>query len=260
MDYYDKLKSRTSNHRRLSGLHSLLAPKPRYGDKKPIGRRKEFKVLAPLLCSRDRPAPPGHFRAKEVPARYDARAGCLSERTTMTTNATSGQEPDASDANQQPTSEADSKSHETVHTAGDWMLLVTSEGYVEAREDKGPYEGARYFTTRSKTWAPRGADYRYGKSIEKVLARYAHETRFERDPNDGEHGAALRRGIINALQSVAPTTFPGDTDRQPVGVVHVNAPTGPSTYIVSEDGTDTGTYATFYSFEDASESATEAGR
>jgi hypothetical protein len=176
----------------------------------------------------------------------------------MTTNATREQEPDASDASQQPTSEADATSHETVHSAGDWMLLVTAEGYVEAREDNGPYEGARYFTTRSTVWAPRGADYRYGKSIEDVLARYVHETRFERDTD--EHGAALRRGIINALQSVAPTTFPGDTDRQPVGVVHVNAPTGPSTYIVSEDGTDTGTYATFYPFEDASESATEADR
>jgi hypothetical protein len=173
----------------------------------------------------------------------------------MTTNATREQEPDASDANQQPTSEADASSHETVHSVGDWMLLVTAEGYVEAREDNGPYEGARYFTTRSKAWAPRGADYRYGKSIEKVLARYAHETRFERETD--EHGAALRDGIIDALQSVAPTTFPNDTDRQPVGVIHVNAPTGPSTYIVSEDGADAGTYATFYPFESASDSATE---
>jgi hypothetical protein len=178
----------------------------------------------------------------------------------MTTNATSGQEPDASHASQQPTSEADASSRETVHTTDDWALVVRADGAVEARTH-WPNGDLRAFTTAPTAEAPdASATYRYGKSIEKVLARYTHETRFERDPNAGEHGAALRAGIIDALQSVAPTTFPDDTDRQPVGVVHVNAPTGPSTYIVSEDGTDTGTYATFYPFENASESATEAGQ
>jgi hypothetical protein len=174
----------------------------------------------------------------------------------MTTNATREQEPDASHASQQPTSEADASSRQTVHTTGEWALVVRADGAVEARTHY-PNGDPKAYTTASTDEAPdASATYRYGKSIEKVLARYGHETRFERDPNAGEHGAALRRGIIDALQSVAPTTFPDDTDRQPVGVVHVNAPTGPSTHIVSEGGTDTGTYATFYPFE----SATEAGR
>ena len=175
----------------------------------------------------------------------------------MTTNATREQEPDASHASQQPTSGA---AVETVHTTDEWALVVRADGAVEARTH-WPNSDLRAFTTAPTAEAPdASATYRYGKSIEKVLARYAHETRFERDPNDGEHGAALRRGIIDALCTLTPATFPDDTDRQPVGVVHVNAPTGPSTHIVSEGGTDTGTYATFYPFENASESATEAGR
>jgi hypothetical protein len=178
------------------------------------------------------------------------------EQTAMTTNATSGQEPDASDANQHPTSEADA---ETVHSVNDWRLVVRADGRVEARTH-WPNGDPKTFTTAPTDEAPEpSATYRYGKTIEGVLARYAHETRFERDPNEGEHGAALRRDIIDALCTLAPETAPG-TDRQPVGVVHVNAPTGPSTHIVSEDGTDTGTYATFYPFENASESATEADR
>jgi hypothetical protein len=175
----------------------------------------------------------------------------------MTTNTTREQEPDASDASQQPTSGA---ATETVHATDEWALVVRSDGRVEARTHY-PNGDPKTFTTSPTDQAPEAsATYRYGKTIEGVLARYAHETRFERDPNDGEHGAALRRGIIDALCTLAPTTFPDDTDRQPVGVVHVNAPTGPSTYIVSEDGTDTGTYATFYPFKNASETITEAGR
>jgi hypothetical protein len=173
----------------------------------------------------------------------------------MTTNATREQEPDASTVNQQPTSEAGG---ETIHTTGDWALVVRADGAVEARTH-WPNGEPKTFTTAPASEAPEAsATYRYGRGIEGILARYVHETRFERDTH--EHGAALRRDIIDALQSHAPTTFPGDTDRQPVGVVHVNAPTGPSTYIVSEDGADTRTYATFYPFENASESVTEAGR
>ena len=173
----------------------------------------------------------------------------------MTTNATRKQEPDASDASQQPTSEADA---ETVHTTDEWALVVRADGAVEARTH-WPNGDSKAYTTAPTDQAPESsATSRYGKTVEGVLARYAHETRFERDPNAGEHGAALRRAIIEALQSVAPTTFPDGSDDQPVGVVHVNAPTGPSTHIVSEGGTDTGTYATFYPFENAS--ATEAGR
>ena len=164
----------------------------------------------------------------------------------MTTNAISGQEPDESAADQQPTSEADSTSHETVHLVGDWMLLVTAEGYVEARKDNGPYEGARYFTTRSTVWAPRGADYRYGKTIEDVLARYTHETRFERDEN--EHGAALRDGIIDALQSVATDATCGRSEcsERATHVRHVNAPTGPKTAIVCDDHATGGSYVTLH--------------
>ena len=162
----------------------------------------------------------------------------------MTTNATRRQEPDASDASQQPTSEADGTNHETVHSAGDWMLLVTAEGYVEAREDEGPYEGARYFTTRSEAWAPRGAVYRYGKTIEDVLARYARETRSERDAD--EHGAALRDGIISALQSVATDATCGrsECDGCVPHVRHVNAPTGPKTVIVCGEHATEGRYVT----------------
>ena len=162
----------------------------------------------------------------------------------MTTNAISGQESDESAADQQPTSEVDAKSHKTVHSAGDWMLIVTAEGYVEAREDKGPYEGARYFTTRSEAWAPRGAVYRYGKTIEDVLARYARETRSKRDPN--EHGAALRDGIISALQSVGTDVTCGRSEcsGRATHVRHVNAPTGPKTAIVCGEHATAGTYVT----------------
>ena len=169
----------------------------------------------------------------------------------MTTNATREQESDASHASQHPTSEADSTSHETVHAVGDWMLLVTAEGYVEAREDSGPYEGARYFTTRSTVWAPRGADYRYGKSIEDVLARYTHETRFERDSD--EHGAALRDGIIDALQTVATDPTCGECGEHATHVRHVNAPTGPKTAIACDDHATTGTYVTLYALDSATE-------
>jgi hypothetical protein len=168
----------------------------------------------------------------------------------MTTNATREQEPDASDASQHPASEADATSHETVHAAGDWMLLVTAEGYVEAREDNGPYEGARYFTTRSTVWAPRGADHRYGKTIEDVLARYTHETRFERDT--GEHGAALRNGVINALQSVA-TDATCSCGEHATHVHHVNAPTGPKTAVVCDDHATEDTYVTLHTLGNSRE-------
>jgi hypothetical protein len=162
----------------------------------------------------------------------------------------SGQDPDTSTADQHPASEADA---ETVHTTADWTLAVRADGRVEARTH-WPNGDPKTYTTASTDEAPDpSATYRYGKTIEGVLARYAHETRFERDPNESEHGAALRDGIIEALCTLAPTTFSDGSDGQPVGIVHVNAPTGPSTYVVSEDGIDTGTYATFYPFENASE-------
>lgn len=138
-----------------------------------------------------------------------------------------------------------------VHSTGGWRLAVRENGAVEAESE--PYDGTKRWTTKEyDSSVPPRSEYRYGKSIEKIIARYAHETRFERDPE--EHGGALRRGIIEALCTLAPTTFP-DSDNQPVGVVYINAPTGPSTHIVSEDYTDTATYATFHPFETESESA-----
>jgi hypothetical protein len=154
----------------------------------------------------------------------------------------------AAAAGDEPNSEV-----EEVHAVGDWALVVRADGAVEARthwDDGEP----KTFTTAPTAEAPRpGATFRYGKTIEGVLARYAHETRFDRDPNEGEHGAALRDGIIEALCAFAPEALPGDTSGQPVGVIHVNAPTGPSTHIVSESGADPGMYATFYPFESADE-------
>ena len=140
---------------------------------------------------------------------------------------------------------------EEVHAVGDWALVVRPDGAVEARTH-WPDGEPMIFTTAPTDEAPYpGATYRYGMTIERVLARYTHETRFDRDLNEGENGAAFRRGIIEALCEFAPTTFPDGSDGQPVGVVHVNAPTGPSTSIVNESGADTGTYATFYPFENA---------
>jgi hypothetical protein len=175
----------------------------------------------------------------------------------MTTNATRGQESDASPADHHPTSEADG---ETVHSVGDWALVVRTDGRVEARTH-WPNGDQRTFTTAPVEQAPEpSATYRYGKSIEKVLARYTHETRFDRDLNEGENGATFRRGIIEALCEFAPTEFPGDTEGRPVGVIHVNAPTGPSTTLVNEDASADGTYATFYPFETVSESTTGENR
>ena len=136
-----------------------------------------------------------------------------------------------------------------IHAVGGWALVVQADGAVEARthwENGDP----KVFTTAPEHEAPdASATYRYGKTIEGVLARYTHETRFDRDLNDRENGAAFRRGIIETLCELAPTEFPGGGEGRPVGVVHVNAPTGPSTTIVSEDGSAAGKYATFHPFE-----------
>jgi hypothetical protein len=160
----------------------------------------------------------------------------------MTTNATRGQEPDASHASQQPTSEADASSRETVHATDEWTLLVRAEGAVEARThwDNGD---PRAFTTAPTNQAPdASATYRYGKTVEGVLARYAHETRFERDTD--EHGAALRRGIIDALQSVATDATCRKCGKRATHVRHVNAPTGPKTAIVCDEHATERTYVT----------------
>lgn len=144
-----------------------------------------------------------------------------------------------------------------VHSTGGWRLAVRENGCVEAEAE--PYDGTKRWTTREYVSSvPPRRKYLYGTSIEQIIARYVHETRFERDLNAGENGAAFRRGIIEALCTLAPSTFP-DSDNQPAGVVHVNAPTGPSTHLVSEKPSGTSTYATFYPFETEGE-RTEAGQ
>ena len=143
--------------------------------------------------------------------------------------------------------EATSESVE-VHAVDGWALVVQPTGAVEARTHWSDGE-PKVFTTAPATEAPRpGARHRYGLSIEQVLTRYAHETRFERELNNGEHGAALRSGIIEALCELAPSAFLGEREGRPIGVIHVNAPTGPSTSIVTEDTSDRGNYATFHPF------------
>ncbi len=171
----------------------------------------------------------------------------------MNGNAISGQEPDASNRNQRPTSEADSESVETVHRANGWRLSVRKDGSVETHEFGATCSPP--YTTRDEWFGMEGEHYRCGKTIEGVLARYAHETRFERDPNEGEHGAALRNGIIDALQSVATDATCGRTecDHHAGYVVHTNAPTGPNTSLMCGDHANERTYVTLYALDSATE-------
>jgi hypothetical protein len=204
---------------------------------------------------RDRPAPRGTTQNEKVPARDSARAGCLTKATTMMETELSGQEPDASTANQRPTSEADSESVETVHRANGWRLTVRKDGSVETHE-----MGATRLspvTTRDEWFGMERENYRCGKTIEGVISRYAHETRFDRDPNEGEHGAALRNGIISALQSVATDATCGRTecDSEATHVRHVNAPTGPSTTLVCDWCASEGTYVTLYALDEGEREA-----
>ena len=77
-----------------------------------------------------------------------------------------------------------------------------------------------------------------------MLARYAHETRSERDAD--EHGAALRDGVISALKSIATDATCGRSKCNSCvpHVRHVNAPTGPKTAIVCGDHATGGRYVT----------------
>jgi hypothetical protein len=155
-----------------------------------------------------------------------------------------------------PDSEA-SEGVETVHRTGGWLLSVREDGSVETHE-MGVTRVAPY-TTRDEWFGIEGENYRCGKTIEGILARYAHETRFDRDPNS-EHGAALRRGIINALQSVATDATCGrsECDGDAAYVVHANAPTGPSTALACDDHATDGTYATLHALENVSEQEVES--
>jgi hypothetical protein len=168
----------------------------------------------------------------------------------MTTNATSAQEPDASNASHRPTSE----SAETVHTAGDWQLVVRGDGSVEAIETTR--DGAKRWTTTDDDRVPPRASYRYGKTAEGILARYAHETRFERDPQT-ENGAALRRGIITALQGQCDGATCGKAtcEARATYVTHTNAPTGVSTALVCDEHAHERTYVTLYALDGATEEA-----
>ena len=173
----------------------------------------------------------------------------------MTENATRRFESDASTADHRPTSEADG---ETVHTTGNWRLMVRTDGRVEAIEHTP--DGAKQWTTTDNDRAPPRASYRYGKTIEGILARYAHETRFDRDPHT-ENGAALRDGIIDALQSVATNTVCGrrECDHCAAYVVHTNAPTGPTTALVCDDDATEGTYTTLYALDTDTNTDAEEG-
>jgi hypothetical protein len=140
---------------------------------------------------------------------------------------------------------------ETVHTVGDWRLSVRGDGSVEAHKydatDIAPY------TTRDEWFGLEGEWYRCGKTIENVLARYCHETRFERDPND-ENGAALRNGIISALQSVATDATCETCDGVATHICHVNSPTGPYTSLTCDRCVDPDsgrTYATYHKLDNA---------
>ncbi|HET7325469.1 MAG TPA: hypothetical protein VFJ06_14170 [Halococcus sp.] len=165
----------------------------------------------------------------------------------MTTNATSGQEPDASNPDHQPTSEADG---ETVHSVGDWQLTVRGDGSVEAIETTS--NGQRRWSTADDDRVPLRASYRYGKTVEGVLARYAHETRFDRDPNT-EHGATLRDGIITALQRQCDAATCARCEARATHVCHVNAPTGPNTSLVCGDHANERTYVTLHALDSATE-------
>jgi hypothetical protein len=134
----------------------------------------------------------------------------------------------------------------TVNSTTDWTLQVDSHGVVSAVENPDPYERADGWTTRGKEWAPKGRTHRYGLTIEKVLARYAHETRFERGSN--EHGAVLRDGIIETLcdLNVRHTCSRDECDEQVVHIRHVNAPTGPETSLVCDEHAMPATYVTHH--------------
>jgi hypothetical protein len=174
----------------------------------------------------------------------------------MTETELSGQEPDASDANHRPTSEADSENVETVHRANGWRLTVRKDGSVETHE-----MGATRLspvTTRDEWFGMERENYRCGKTIEGVISRYAHETRFDRDPNEGEHGAALRNGIINALQSVATDATCTECEERAAHVEQVNAPGNVRTRLLCQEHAEEmkGRYVTLYALD----SATEAER
>ena len=163
----------------------------------------------------------------------------------MTTNVTSEQEASESDDKHRPTTETGSGSIETVHRANGWRLTVRKDGSVETHEMGATRSSP--FTTRDEWFGMESENYRCGKTIEGVLARYAHETRLDRDPE--EHGAALRRRIIDALQSVATDATCGKCDHRATHVTHTNAPTGPTTALVCDDHANERTYVTLYGLD-----------
>jgi hypothetical protein len=169
----------------------------------------------------------------------------------MTENASKRFEPDASDHDHPPITNA-REDGETVHSTDDWALTVLPTGSVEATKSP-PDAGINHWATRGQWSNPTGDGFKYDLSIEQLVARYAHETRFERDPNT-EHGAALRDGIISGLQRQCDSR--AQCEVRAAYVVHTNAPTGPTTALVCDDHATEGTYATLYALD----SATEADR
>jgi hypothetical protein len=125
---YDKPNSPTDHHDRLTAFYTYSAPKPKDCNRKPIGQNEKFKVLGPLLWSRDRPVPRDAFERKEAPARSYARTG-LFQRKTMSTNELSGEESGES-TDERRSSEAVAK---RVSRALDGFY------HVEAAGDNGEY-------------------------------------------------------------------------------------------------------------------------
>ncbi|HET7323731.1 MAG TPA: hypothetical protein VFJ06_05310 [Halococcus sp.] len=146
-----------------------------------------------------------------------------------------------------PNNEA-SEGVETVHRTAGWLLSVREDGSVETHK-MGVTRVAPY-TTRDEWFGAEGENYRCGKTTEGILARYTHETRFERDPNT-EHGAALRDGIISELCATATDATCGrsECDSEAAYAVHTNAPTGPFTALVCDDHATEGTYTTLHTIE-----------
>jgi hypothetical protein len=190
---------------------------------------------------------------RKCPRARNARAGCLTKATTMTENASKRFEPDASDHDHPPITNA-REDGETVHSTDDWELTVLPTGSVEATKSP-PGTGINHWATRGQWSDPTGNGFQYELSIEQLLARYAHETRFERDPNEGEHGAALRNGIINALQSVATDATCTECEERATHIEQVNAPGNVRTGLLCHDHAEEmkGRYVTLYALDSATE-------
>lgn len=130
----------------------------------------------------------------------------------------------------------------TVHETDDWALVVCDDGRVEALETADGR--TKRWTTGDWAEAPSAVSYRYGKRIEGIIARYAHETRHERAPE--EHGAALRSGIVEGLQCESVDADCKHCGEDATHVRVVTAPNNAETSLACDDHAQAGTYVTYY--------------